>query len=99
MELEIAGLSIGLISLAVGLSLMGYFVGKGLQNMGHPAKDQSYNLFIKESDLEFYINLDKNNIEELLRKYPHAPKIELNGTKYYPYKQFMEWVSSNEFYK
>ena len=67
--------------------------------MGHPDKGQNYNLFIKESDLEFYLNLYKNMIEELLRKYPNAPKIELQGTKYYPYKQFMECFFSNEFYK
>lgn len=67
--------------------------------MGNPNKGQNYNHFIKESDLEFYLNLDKNEIEELLRKYPNAPKIELKGTNYYPYKQFLEWVSSNEFYK
>ncbi|GAB3056539.1 DNA-binding protein [Virgibacillus ainsalahensis] len=99
MEVEVSGLGIGLILLAIGLTLMGYFVGKGLQNMGHPDKGHNYNLFIKESDLEFYLNLDKNEIEELLRKYPNAPKIEIKGTTYYPHKQFMDWVSSNEFYK
>lgn len=101
MEIEVSGLGIGLILLAVGLSLMGYFVGKGLQNMGNPDKSQNYNLFIKESDLRFYfnLNLDQKEIEELLEKYPNAPKIELKGKKYYPYKQFIDWVSSNEFYK
>lgn len=101
MEIEVSGLGIGLILLAVGLSLMGYFVGKGLQNMGNPDKSQNHNLFIKESDLRFYfnLNLDQKEIEELLEKYPNAPKIALKGKVYYPYKQFMEWVSSNEFHK
>lgn len=99
MGIEISGLSSGLLLLAIGLTLMGYFIGKGLQNMGHPAKGQHYNLFIKESDLELYLNLDSSEIEELLRKYPNAPKIDLKGTKYYPYRQFMDWFSTNEFYK
>ncbi|MBP1970510.1 hypothetical protein J2Z83_002631 [Virgibacillus natechei] len=99
MEIEVSGLGTGLILLSVGLTLMGYFIGKGLQNLGRSEKDYNYNLFIKESDLEFYFNLNKNEIEELLSKYPNAPKIELKGTTYYPYKQFMEWISSNETYK
>ncbi|RLL48327.1 DNA-binding protein [Oceanobacillus piezotolerans] len=99
MEIEISGLGTGLVLLAVGLTLMGYFIGKGLQNMGHPEKGQNYHLFLKESELEFYLNLDKNEITELLRRNPDAPKINLNGTTYYPYRQFMDWVSSNDTYK
>ncbi|MFF2440423.1 hypothetical protein [Priestia megaterium] len=38
-------------------------------------------------------------IEELLTKYPGAPKIELKGTTYYRYHQFVDWLSSNEIYK
>lgn len=97
MEIEISGLSIGLVLLAVGLSLMGYFIGKGLQNMGHPEKGHHYHFFIKENELEYYSNLNKNEMEELLRKYPDVPKIELNGANYYPYKQFMEWFSSRDY--
>lgn len=99
MEIEISGLGIGLTLLAVGLTLMGYFIGNGLQNLGRSDKSYNYNLFIKESDLELYLNLNKNELEELLGKYSNAPKIELKGTTYYPYKQFMEWISSNEIYK
>jgi len=84
---------------AVGLALMGYFIGNGLKNFGRPDKTPTYYMFIKESDLEFYLNLSKEEVEELLNKHPDAPKIELKGTTYYPYKQFMEWLSSNEFYK
>lgn len=99
MEIEVAGLGTGLILLAIGLTLMGYFVGKGLQNFGHPDKGHHYHLFIKENDLEFYLNLDKDEIEELLEKHPNAPKIELKRTTYYPYRQFMEWISSNQDFK
>lgn len=98
MEIDVSGLGIGLILLAVGLTLMGYFIGKGLQNFG-TGTDDKYNLFIKENDLEFYLNLSQNEIEDLLSKYPNPPKIELEGTTYYPYKQFMEWVAANETYK
>lgn len=97
MEIEISGLSIGLFSIAIGLTLLGYFVGKGLQNFKHADKD--YHIFIKENDLEMYFNLSQKEIEELLKKHPNIPKIELKGTTYYPYKQFMEWLSSDETYK
>lgn len=99
MEIEVSSLGTGLILLAIGLTLMGYFVGKGLQNFGQPDKGHHYHLFIKESDLEFYLNLNKNEIEELLDKHPDAPKIELKGITYYPYRQFMEWISSNKYFK
>ncbi|WP_040982840.1 hypothetical protein [Oceanobacillus jeddahense] len=75
------------------------FIGKGLQHFSRPETNKHYNTFIKKSDLEFYVNLNKDEIEDLLRKYPDAPKVELNGTTYYPYAQFMEWVSSKELYK
>ena len=62
MEIEVSGLGSGLIFLAIGLTLMGYFIGKGLQNMGHPDKGQSYHYFIKESELEFYLSLNKTKM-------------------------------------
>lgn len=99
MEIEVSGLVTGLFFLAIGLVLMGYYIGKGLQNFGRPDKGNKYHYFIKESDLEFYLNLDKKEIEDLLNKYPDAPKIELKGTTYYPYEQFMEWVTANKTYK
>jgi len=98
MEIEISGLGFGFVALAIGLAAMGYFVGKGLQNFGRPEAGNQYNMFIEENELEFYLNLSKDEIEELLRKYPNAPKMELNGKTYYPYTQFMEWVSSREKY-
>ncbi|GIO25201.1 DNA-binding protein [Oceanobacillus sp. J11TS1] len=78
MEIEISGLGFGFVALAIGLSAMGYFIGKGLQNFGRLEVGNQYNNFIKESELEFYLNLNRDEIEELLRKYPNAPKIELN---------------------
>ena len=50
-------------------------------------------------DLHYHFNLSKGEIEELLDKYPDAPKIELKGTTYYPYQQFIDWLSSNDIYK
>lgn len=98
MEIDVAGLSSGLTMLAIGIALMGYFIGKGLHNLGQPEKGRNYHYFIKENELEFYLNLSKIEIEELLRKYPDAPRLELNGKKYYPQKQFMEWLSSHQPY-
>jgi hypothetical protein len=56
-------------------------------------------MLIKEKDLYLYLGLSKEEVNELLRKYPDAPKIELKGTTYYPYQHFLEWLSSNEIYK
>lgn len=94
MEIEITGLNGGLFILAIGIALMGYFIGKGLQYIGRPDKGDPYSLLIKENELEFYLSLNKQEIKESLEKYPDAPYIELKGTKYYPYRQFMDWISS-----
>jgi len=58
--------------LALGLAVLGYFIGDGLKNFSKPQRKS---------------------------KYPSAPKIELKGTTYYPYHQFVDWLSSNEIYK
>lgn len=96
MEIEITGLGTGLVLIAIGLTLMGYFIGNGLRKLGHADK---HNFLIQESELALHLNLNQKEVEELLSKYSDAPKIELKGTVYYPYKQFMEWVVSKETYK
>ncbi len=35
----------------------------------------------------------------MLSKYPDIPKIELNGTTYYPYQHLMDWMLSADLYK
>lgn len=84
---------------AIGLAALGYFIGDGLKNMHAGTKDSGYRTLIKESDLHYYVNLSREELEELIEKHPGAPKIELKGTTYYPYQQFMNWLSSNELYK
>ncbi|KGR82007.1 hypothetical protein [Lysinibacillus odysseyi] len=84
---------------AVGLAALGYFIGDGLKNMNGGTKGSGYRTLIKESDLHYYISLDREALQELLEKNPSAPKIVLKGTTYYPYRQFMDWLSSNEIYK
>ncbi|MCR6111983.1 DNA-binding protein [Bacillus sp. A301a_S52] len=90
------GFALGMFLLAIGFSLMGYFIGKGLQNFSRPDKGHNYNHLIKESDLKFYLNLSQEEVEELLHKYPNPPKVELKGTTYYLYNQLMDWLSSND---
>lgn len=99
MEIELSGLFGGMIALAIGLGFMGYFIGNGLKNIGEPENGHPSTYFIKEHDLPLYFNLDKEEMEDLLRKYPDAPKLTLNGTTYYPHKQFLKWLSSTEIYK
>ncbi len=85
--------------IAVGLAAFGYFIGDGLKNFSKPQKKVGYPHLIKEKDIHFYFNLSKGEVEELLNKYPDAPKIELKGTTYYPYQQLIDWLSSNDIYK
>lgn len=85
--------------IAAGLAALGYFIGDGLKNFGKPQKKSSYPHLIKEKDLHYYFDLNKSEVEELLSKYPDAPKIELKGTTYYPYQQFIDWLSSSDIYK
>ncbi|HWO76403.1 MULTISPECIES: hypothetical protein [Bacillus] len=89
-----------LLWLGIGLALMGYFIGDGLKNFKSPkASSPGYTSLIKEKDLHFYLGLNKEETKELLSKFPNAPKVEIKGTTYYPYKQFLEWMSSNDIYK
>ena len=78
------------IWIAVGLAVSGYFIGDGLRNFHNPKKGSGYYYFLKENELHYYVNLSGNEIEELLRDYPDAPKVVLNGNIYYPSRRFQE---------
>ena len=84
------------IWVAIGLTVLGYFIGEGLRNFGNPKKDSSYHYFLKETELHYYINLSASEIKELLLNYPGAPKVLLNGNTYYPLRQFQHWLHTIE---
>ncbi|MFP7494557.1 DNA-binding protein [Terribacillus saccharophilus] len=89
--------------IGLGLAAFGYFIGNGLKYFKNPnAKyhfEDEYPTLIKEKDLPLYLNLNKAEVADLLKQYPDAPKIELDGTTYYPYRPFMKWVTSKEIYQ
>lgn len=96
MQIDFFWIGIGLIG---GLAGLGYFIGDGLKNFKNSkASSSGYPTLIKERDMHHYLGLSKDEFNELL-KHTHAPKIELKGTIYYPYQQFIEWISSNDIYK
>ncbi|WP_316572669.1 DNA-binding protein [Neobacillus sp. YIM B06451] len=83
-----------------GLAFLGYFIGDGLKNFNNSKGSFSgYPTLIKERDLYLYLGLSKEEVNELLSKFPDAPKVELKGTTYYPYQHFLEWFSSIDIYK
>ena len=84
------------IWIAIGLALLGYFIGDGLKNFGNPKQDSSYYYFIKENELQYYINLSETEIQELLLKYPGAPKISLNSNTYYSLRRSQDWLYTLE---
>ncbi|MFE8700779.1 DNA-binding protein [Cytobacillus sp. FJAT-54145] len=93
-------MEISLFWIGAGLAALGYFIGDGLKNFKNPkASSSEYPTLIKESDLHHYLGLKKDEVDELLSKYPDAPKVELRGTRYYPYQPFLEWMSSDKIYK
>ena len=87
------------IWIAIGLTILGYFIGDGLRNFGNPKKDSSYYYFIKENELHYYTNLSENELQELLLKYPGAPKVVLNGCTYYSLSRFQDWLHTIELNK
>ncbi|WP_010289428.1 hypothetical protein [Kurthia massiliensis] len=84
------------IWIAIGLALLGYFIGDGLKNFGHPNKEDSFPYFVKENELHYYIQLSEAETKALLQKYPQAPKMELNGQTLYPLRQFQKWLHELE---
>lgn len=86
--------------LAIGLAVLGYFISDGLKNFKNPqASSDEYPTLIKEKDLHFHIGLSKTEVQDLLNRYPDAPKIVLEGTNYYPYQQFLKWLASDHIYQ
>lgn len=92
-------MDIDLFWVGAGLAALGYFIGEGLKNFNNPKSSYGgYPTLIKEKDLPYYLNLNKQKVEDLAAKYPDMPKVELNGTTYYPYKQLLEWMSSGDMF-
>lgn len=86
--------------LAVGIALMGYFIGDGLKYINRPKKKSSSTpTLIKEEDLPYYVQLTKKELEDLFKKHPNVPKIKLDGKNFYHYEQFCDWLDSEELYK
>ena len=98
MEIEIsaAGIGFGLFCVGIGIALMGYYIGKGLQNFRQPEKEIDFYTFLKESDLAMFLNLSNDEIRSLLNEHSDIPKIILRGTTYYPKKQLIEWITSKD---
>lgn len=93
-------MEISFLSVGIGLAVMGYFIGEGLKNLKNPkASSPDYPTLIKVKDLYLYLGLSKEEVNELLSKFPGAPKVELKGTTYYPYQHFLDWLSSYDLYK
>lgn len=97
MQVEIYGLSFGLICIGIGLAIMGYFIGKGLQHFHTPSNDIDYYTFLKESDLAMFLHLNADELRALLHNLTDIPKIELNGMIYYPKRQLVEWIATKDF--
>lgn len=89
----------GYFWIAIGLALLGYFIGNGLKQMNHPQKTSMDYYLIEESNLHTYLSLSREEVKDLISKYPNAPKIELNGKIYYNYQHLINWISSEELYK
>jgi hypothetical protein len=95
-DVEAERMEISLLWIGAGLAAFGYFIGDGLKNFKNPKSGyRPYPVLIKEKDLPYYLGLKQEEIEDLIRKCPDVPKIELKGTTYYPYKQLLEWAASD----
>ncbi|MCM3731889.1 DNA-binding protein [Fictibacillus nanhaiensis] len=93
-------MEISLLWVGLGLAALGYFIGEGLKHFKNPGNSfADYPVLIKETDLHNYVGLKLNEVEELLRKYPDIPSIELKGTRYYQYHHVYEWLSAKENFK
>jgi hypothetical protein len=92
---ECKTMEIDLFWIGAGLAALGYFIGDGLKGFNQP-KDSSAKqpTLIKEKDMHSYLGLSKEELKDLVNKYPNAPRIELNGTTYYNYQHFLNWMSS-----
>ncbi|MFS0788634.1 DNA-binding protein [Shouchella sp. 1P09AA] len=87
---------------AVGLALLGYFIGNGLKKFQSKSDAQEYHAYyqlIEENQLYLYVNISEKDMEDLLRKKDGAPKIVLNGKTYYHLVKFQEWLNSDELYR
>lgn len=90
----------GLIILAIGIAVAGYFIGDGLKNFNNPNAKNVFQKWeesddhelIKESDIHFHMGLSKEDAKALVNDHPDIPHLTLNGKNYYPKRKLREWL-------
>lgn len=96
---DLFNMDISFFWFAVGLGLMGYFIGDGLKHFNRPKQSSKDYSLLKGEDLPLWLSLSKEEVRDLIEKYPNLPKIELNGTTYYNYQKLLDWLASDEPYR
>ncbi|WP_404293270.1 DNA-binding protein [Cytobacillus kochii] len=86
------------IWIAVGLALLGYFIGNGLKQFSSKNEGNMNHLLVEQSHLHLYFYLSEADMKDLLQKHPHAPKVILNGKHYYHLHKFRKWLESDDLY-
>lgn len=90
----------GLILIAVGIAVAGYFIGNGLKNFKNPNtkgfidsldEDDEHEL-IKENEVHYFMGVSKEDAKTLIKEHPDIPHVTLNGKVYYPKSKLRKWL-------
>jgi hypothetical protein len=86
--------------IAIAVVGAAYFIGEGLKNFNNPGgksllesldEDDSHEL-LKESEIHYFMGIDKEDAKVLLRDHPEVPHIIINGKTYYPKHKLRQWL-------
>ena len=90
----------GLIFIAVGIAVAGYFIRDGLKNFKNPNaknlidsldEDDEHEL-IKENDVHYFMGISREDAKSLIQEHSDIPHIIINGKVYYPKDKLRKWL-------
>ena len=90
----------GLIFVAVGIAVAGYYIGDGLKNFKNPGaknfidslNEEDEHELIKENDVSYFMGISREDAKSLIQEHPDIPHIIINGKVYYPKDKLRKWL-------
>ncbi|PRO67162.1 helix-turn-helix domain-containing protein [Alkalicoccus urumqiensis] len=87
------------IGIGLGLAAAGYFVGEGLRNFGKGSETMSFFSalddappLMEENELAEFLGVNRKDIHALVQNRSDLPRMDVNGTVYFPRAQVREWA-------
>ena len=90
----------GLIFVALGIAVAGYFIGDGLKNFENPnaknlidsLNEEDEHELIKENDVPYFMGIWREDANSLFQERSDIPHLIISGKVFYPKDKLRKWL-------